>query len=370
MSTSSTSRRNSILIATAIAVALIVWIVSGLGLGMPDEGSAGDTNDERLMQVTVERSTAQTTTREITVSARTEPDRAIELKAETEGMIVAINAERGAIVRQGQTIVELDMRDRAARLAEADALIRQRELEYEAAERLRGQQFVSEAEIAGAYALLEAARASRARIALDIERTTIKAPFDGIVHDRLVEIGDYVSTGDSIAQIVDSDPLIVVGNINERNVSLLSVGGTGRARILDGDPQSGTVRYLAPVADESTRSFRIELAIPNADRRFRVGLSAELILGADQITAHTLPTSLLALADDGTIGVKIVERGDRVRFVPVEMLGATADGMLVTGLPDEADVISVGQGFVTDGQTIKAVRGQTELTRAPNERPY
>jgi multidrug efflux system membrane fusion protein len=365
------ARRNSILLAAAIAVGFTLWILSGLIDGSPDSEGDRPAAAAQTMHVTVRHSTARTTTRTITASARTEPDRAIELKAETEGRVVDIGAERGAIVAAGQSIVELDMRDRRARLAEAQALIRQRELEFEASERLLREQFISPAEQASREAELVAARAARERVELDIARTSIRAPFDAVVFDRLVEIGDYVAVGDVIAQLVDADPLIVVANINERDIGAVAVGDTGTARVLGGRPIEGEIRYLAPAAEESTRTFRLELAIPNPDFALRVGTSAELELGAEQITAHSLSPGLLTLADNGEIGVKIVDDADRVRFIPVEIAESVANAALVTGLPVEARIITQGQGFVADGQAVIADEEEASaLTQAQDERPY
>jgi multidrug efflux system membrane fusion protein len=354
MSANTSSRRNSILLAAAVAIALVVWLVSGLGREA-DVEVQHSTGGATAMRVTVQSSEAMSTTRMIVSSARTEADRWIELKAETEGRVVAIGVERGAAVAAGQTIVQLDLRDREAQLSETEALISQRELQYEAAERLREQQFMSAADIAGANAQLVGARAARDRIALDIEQTRITAPFAAVVFDRLVEIGDYVAVGDSIAQLVDVDPLIVVGDINERDIGALSVGDTGRARVLGGPEIEGRIRYLAPVAEESTRSFRVEMAIPNPDGSLRIGTSAELILSAEPIVAHELSSGLLTLADDGTVGVKIVDADNRVRFMPIEIAEATGGRALVTGLPADVRIITVGQGFVVDGQSVTPV---------------
>jgi multidrug efflux system membrane fusion protein len=308
------------------------------------------------MSVTVRTSVAQTLPRQVVASARTEPDRAVEVKAETDGRVVTIGVERGAFIREGSSIVELSMRDRAARLAETEALIRQRELEYEADVKLRDERFVSAADLAGSEAQLVAAK--------------IVAPFDGVIFDRMVEIGDYVGIGDPIAQIVDADPLIVVGNLNESDIGAFKVGASGTASILGGREIKGRVRYLAPVADESTRSFRIELAVPNPDRSLTVGTSANLILDAEEISAHVLSPALLSLADDGTVGVETVDSSNRVRFVPVELAGPVGDSVLVTGLPAEVRIITVGQGFVTDGQTVTAVDEGTAGTGRGDERTY
>lgn len=349
------SRRNSILIAAAIAIGLAIWLASGLGGISPNGDSEAQVPERSRTEVRFREFHASPQPRRIGVSARTEPDRAVELKGETEGRVVSIGAERGTFVAAGSLIVELDMRDRRARLAEAEALIRQRELEFEAAERLRADGFMSEAELAAAESLLVGAHAARERVALDIERTRITAPFDAIIYDRVVEVGDYISVGDPIAQLVDSDPLIVAGDVNQRDVVGLEVGGKGAARLIGSTEVQGTIRYLAPAADESTRSFRIELAIPNPDRKHRVGTSAELILGGEEIIAHTISSGLLQLDNAERIGVMTVDANERARFMPVELAGSSGNSVLVTGLPANVRIITVGQGFVTDGQAVTAV---------------
>ena len=371
MSTSAktSSRKSSILIAATVAVALVLWMLSGLGTGpaeAPPERSIGARAveaGERPMRVTVVRSTAGRIASVLDLSARTVPDRQVEIRAETEGRVVALGAERGQRIGAGDRIVRLDMRDRRARLDEAEALIEQARLQYEAALELEGQQFVSETQIAENRARLVSAEASRERIVLDIERTTIAAPFDGVLQERNVELGDYVQVGDRVASIVDSDPIIVVADVNEREVGDLEVGGTGRAE-LAGKWHTGRIRYLSPVASDSTRTFRVELAIPNPDYDIKAGMTAALAIDAGEINAHTLSAALLTLADDGTIGVKTVDEDNRVRFYPVELEGSTDDGVTVTGLPDVASIISVGQGFVVDGQMVEPVQGSASLSSA------
>jgi multidrug efflux system membrane fusion protein len=366
MSANSKTRRNSILIAAAVTIGLATWMLSGLGSRLPETPERAGDDGASAMRVAVRTSIARTLPRQIIASARTEPDRMVEIKAETDGRVVAIGAERGEFVDEGSAIVELSMRDRAARLAETEALIRQRELEYEAGVRLLTERFVSEAELAASEALLAAARSARERILLDIEYTKISAPFDGVIYDRSVEIGDYVGVGDPIAQIVDADPLIVVGNLNESDIGQIEVGAVGSATILGGRAIEGHVRYLSPIADESTRSFRVELAVANPDRNLTVGTSANLILAAEKISVHQLSPALLSLADDGTVGVETVDRSNRVRFLPVELAGPDGDSVLVTGLPAEVRIITVGHGFVSDGQTVTAVEEGSEA--APEQR--
>jgi multidrug efflux system membrane fusion protein len=375
-----TPRTTSILVAGGVALAVALWMLSGLfgeesaspttrASVRNGETRTGD-NPERRPRVVVLRSSARTVRREILVSARTEPNRQVELRAETDGAVVALGVERGANVESGQRIVSLDMRDRAARLEEAEALIVQTQLQYEAAERLRGQRFVSEAQIAEAKARLVGAEAAKQSILADIDYTTIEAPFDGVLQERSVEIGDYVQAGDTVAFVVDTDPMIVVGEVNEREVHSLGIGNPGTARLVDGTNVDGTIRYLAPVADESTRTFRVELAVPNPDGNLRAGMTSELKLSAEEISAHTLSASALALADDGTVGVKAVDAENRVRFHPVEIVSTSPEGISVTGLPRELAIISLGQGFVIEGQLVEAVSDPEAISQSDDARPY
>lgn len=367
----------SSLMAVALASAVAIWMLTGIGGDASEPSTGSDRSEARStsaggapssmpfdaldapadpgLRVAVEKSIAEPVVRDVVVSGRTEPNRIVEIKAETEGRVVEIGAERGVQVAEGERIVGLDVRDRDAQIAEAEALIAQRELQYEAAQRLQNQQLVSDVQIAEARAQLFSARAALERIRHDLTYTTIVAPFDGVLEDRAVELGDYVGIGDPVAQIVDNDPLIAVGEVNEREIVDLEVGSTGRAQFVNGEIFEGTVRYVSPVSDSSTRTFRIEIAIPNPEN-LPAGMTAEIRLPASEIEAHFLSPALLTLDDEGNIGVKTVDRNNKVRFYEVDIVRSASDGVWVTGLPDEVLIITVGQGFAAIGELVQPVR--------------
>jgi membrane fusion protein, multidrug efflux system len=363
-------RNYPVLLSWAIAIGVTLWMLSGLFGKDPEASVTGttETAEDAIVQVRVQEFTARETTREVLISGRTEPNRLIEVRAEAEGSVVAIGAERGEPVAEGAMLLTLDLRDRNAQLAEAAALVAQRELEFKAVQDLRGRNFTTDVQIADASAQLESARARHENIKLEIANTSIRAPFDAVLQDRNAEIGDFIRTGDTVAELVDLDPLIVVGEVNERQISELAVGSKGTAILVDGSEVSGEVRYLAAVADPATRSFQIELAVPNPDNAVRAGQTAELRLFADRIRVHTLSAALLTLADDGTVGVKVVDNDSRAKFYPVEIAGSSPEGMQVTGLPDKIRLITVGQGFVTEGQRVNAVTVSSPESAAAYER--
>ncbi len=371
----STKRKSSIYLASLIALVVALWMLSGLFSREEIELSSVLNNTpgsgiNNPMRVRVQELQMTQTIHEIVVSGKTEANRFIELRAETDGLVTELGIERGAKVDTGGFIGKLDIRDRQARLSQAEALVDQRQFEHDALQSLNSQQFTSEVQIAEALARLEGAKASRETIILEINQTTLSAPFAGVIQDRLIELGDFVRSGDVVAYLVDMDPLIITGDVNEQNIGDLKIGGTGFSHLVTGEDVSGLIRYISPVADDSTRTFRVELAVPNPDSSIRVGLTAELRLSSGTLNVHSLSPSLLTLADDGAVGVKTVDSNNRVKFYPVEIVDSSVDGILVTGLPDTIQLITVGQGFVVEGQIVEPVLESSLLDSSANERIY
>lgn len=359
----------SSLMALLVAIGVIAWMASG-SVTMPgsdspapttrsatlsDDTEAAGGNERASVRVGVQHSSAQSINRVVSVSGRTEPNRVVEIRGEAEGRVMSVNAERGTFVRAGEELARLDVRDREARRAQAQAQLEQHQIQFEAAQELLRQNLTSEVQIAEVRARLVSSEAALQDIELELQRTIIRAPFDGVLQERHIEVGDLVRIGDTIAEFVDTDPIVVVGNVNEREIGTLTGGHPGRAILADGSKVEGTVRYVAPVARAATRTFQVELAVPNPNLAVRAGITAELELATDEVYGHLLSPALLTLDDDGTIGVKIVDDGRRAKFVPVEILRSDAQGIWVAGLPASVDIIAIGQGFVVDGQIVEAV---------------
>jgi multidrug efflux system membrane fusion protein len=303
----------------------------------------------------VRTQTAELRAADIELRGRTEAVRAVELRAETRGTVDEIMVEEGAVVAADDVLLQLSQDDRLARLRQAKALLEQRQIEFDAASQLSTKGYRSDTAVAEARAQLEVAKADVAAMEIDIAYTTVHAPFDGVVDSRLAEIGDFLDVGDPIATIVDLDPILVVGQVSERDVGYIRVGAPGSARTVNGQSLEGRIRYISAVADESTRTFRVELEIPNPSRRVVQGLSAELRLPLAPLSAHLVSPAILALADDGTLGVKTVEEDGTVVFRPVTIVEDGPDGVWLAGLPERVTFITVGQEFVTDGQKVIGV---------------
>ena len=351
-------RHKSWFTSAGITVAIALWLASdhiGGGSKSYETEQNSDVTSAPLASVRVRHQIAEEITRNIIVNGRTAPARVVDLNAETDGRVVSVDAERGDRFDVGDVIVRLDERDRRARLAQAEATVKQRKLEFAARARLKGDSYVSEAQLQEAEALLETAKAELIRARLDIDYMVIRAPFDGALQERQVEVGDFVKLGDPVASIVDDRTLIVSASIAEYEAHFVLKGGPGSATLATGQIVSGTIRYIAPVAHEATRTFDVELEIDNTDGALRAGMTAELIIPAETIYAQKVSPSLLTLDDEGNLGVKIVNESGIVEFHIADVAMSSSEGVWIAGLPYSATIITVGQGFVSEGIVVDAI---------------
>ena len=346
--------------SAGIAVLVAVWLLSGQ-FSDDSEADSGEIaaaaplDNASKGRVRVRTQVAEEVTRTIVVNGKTAPARVVELSAETEGRIASIGAKRGANITAGTVIVRLDERDRSARLAEARAVVTQREVEYEARAKLKAESYVSEAQLQEGMALLEAARAELRRAELDLEYMVVRAPFDGAIQSRVAEVGDFLKVGDPIATFVDNRTIIVSASVSEFDAGAVKYGATAEAKLATGEKVTGKIRFISPVADEATRTFQVELEVDNSDGALRAGGTAELYIPAETIMAHRISPSLLTLDDAGNIGTKIIDDDGKVQFVVADIAQSSSNGVWVAGLPDSVTIITVGQGFVTTGSLVDAV---------------
>ena len=352
------ANRQSFLIAFLILVSLTAWMLSGRHT--QSGATANEVNEpviERVTEVSVRVRTLkpETVQKHVILHGTTEASRTVTVSAEIEGRIVEVLVERGATVAAGDVIARVDGRERDALLLEALAAVEQARLQHKATAELAAQNFQSETEVASALAALEGARANLQRVRVELSNTIVRAPFDGVVDKRPVEVGDYVAAGDPVAYILDADPMLVVGHVAQQKRRDIEVGTVGEIVLVTGENLTGRVRYVAAESDPQTRTFRVELEVDNQDGTLASGLTGEIRVPTKTYTAHFLPTSLLSLGEGDQLGVKAVNAQSMVEFHEVQIVRATPAGLWVAGLPDQVRVITVGHGFVRAGDKVITV---------------
>ena len=346
------------LIAALITLVLVLWMASGPSVAEQKSEIKAQipSHDEKQItaQVKVETRFGQHIHKTIELYGRTEPDRITTLKAEVRGKITQVLAKRGSKVSKGEIIAKIALNDLPAQLIRSQALLKQREVEYEGALKLNKQGYQGKVHLAQSFAALESVNAEVQRLELDIAHTVITAPFTGILNTRYVEVGDYVASGDDIAMIADLDPLIVRAHATEQQISQLSVGQQAKVSLLNGEQAQGELRYIASVGNDATNTFKIEVAIDNKNAALFAGLSSELNIDLAKMSAIKISPALLALDEQGNIGVKSV-KDSIVHFTPIQIIKSENDGIWLTGLGEQADIIVLGQGFVRAGDKVEAI---------------
>lgn len=357
---------------------------------------------EDVVRVVALASTAQQVESAVVLRGRTEAARQVTAAAETSGLVVSAPLRKGAFVNTGDRLCQLDPGTRAAllaetrarlaeaqgrvpeaqaALAEAEARVAEATINVNVAHKLSEDGFASETRVVSAEAVAEAAaagvqraksgvvsaqagiQAAEAAVAgseREIERLTIKAPFAGLLETDTAELGTLMQPGAPCATILQLDPIKLVGFVPEADVDKIAVGAMAGARMTNGTELAGRVSFLSRSADDTTRTFRVEIQVPNADLAVGDGQTVEIFVASDGRSAHLIPQSALTLNDDGILGVRTITADNTALFLPVALLRDTAQGVWVTDLPEMVNIITIGQEFVIDGVLVRPTYSEAE----------
>lgn len=308
-----------------------------------------------VLRVSVARVASQDIESGVVLRGRTQAPREVEVRAETSGLVISQPRPRGSSVVAGDSMCELDPGTRRASLAEAEARLAEAEINFTAATRLTEGGFASQTRVASADAARRGALAAVEAAQAELNRLTIRAPFDGILESDTAELGSLLTPGSLCGKVTQLDPMLFVGYASEAQIDQISSGALAGARLPNGTEVLGRVGFVSRMADAATRTFRVEVTVPNTDLSLRVGQSADILIAAQSQRGALVPVSALTLDDTGRLGLRVVDENSVVGFAPVTILRDSAQGVWVQGLPDPADVIVVGQEFVTQGVTVEAV---------------
>lgn len=352
---------------------------------------------KKTISVVVVKSAAKTIDSAVVLRGETAAARSVEVRAETSGQIVNEPLKKGKIISQGQILCSLDPGTRQARLAdavaglaeararvpetqakldEAKARLTEAKINFNAATKLSEGGYASETRVASAKASVRAAEAgiasanagfdstrskiqsAEASVAIaekEIDRIALKAPFAGILETDTAELGTLLQPGALCAKIIQLNPIKFVGFASEKELNRLNKGSAATARLISGKEIQGKVTFISRSADQTTRTFRIEIEAENADLSISKGQTSEILIESDGTKAHLLPQSALTLNDNGALGVRTVDNASKVVFFETEIIRDTMEGVWLKGLPEESNVIIIGQEYVTDGVEVQQI---------------
>ncbi|QDL92373.1 efflux RND transporter periplasmic adaptor subunit [Paroceanicella profunda] len=363
-----------LLTALLVALAFGLWIF-GLGAGPAETAQnlpppADAAPKDQPVSVVVRRSQAESVRDVIILRGRTEAFRKVEVMAETSGRVISRPLRSGAQVAEGDSLCRIDPGERQAALEEAQARLEDARIRNDAATKL-GDYAAETTRLAARAALNSAVYAVRTA-ELELQRLDIRAPFDGLLETDTAELGSLLQPGALCATVIALDPIKLVGFVPESRVGRLHAGAPAGARLIDGREVTGTITFLSRSADETTRTFRVEITVPNPRWEIRDGLTAEIGIPLAPRQGHLLPQRVLTLDDRGRMGVRVAEDGV-ARFVPVTVIRDAPEGLWLDGLPATAEVIITGQEYVSDGRALdvsyEAAAGGPDAAAAPAPGP-
>jgi multidrug efflux system membrane fusion protein len=366
----------SIGIALGVCVALVLWM--GAGMYMKDNAELSDdlANDNDMLSVIDNRvlvevtdMQAQEITSYILSNGSATPDREVVLRAETTGQIDRILVEEGAFVDEGSVIMQLKMDDRAIREEQAIINLQEKQRLYEATANLNKQNFASSTEVDNAFTQFKLAEVEVLNVSsLKLRRLSSGLHLVAIIEENILDVGEYVGIGNELIKLVDNDPLVVNAYISQNDIEYLALGVEVKLELVNGRKRTGQVRFISPRANEATRTFRVEIAVPNSEG-LRAGSSVTARIPREQVKAHYLSAGLLTLNEEGDIGIKTVNLEGLVEFYPATIELSDANGMWISGLPEFARVITSGQGFAQIGEAVRIVVADSASNDASEEPP-
>ena len=352
---------------------------------------------KKVISVVVVESSAKTIDSAVVLRGETAAARLVEVRSETSGQVINEPLKKGATISQGQVLCRLDPGTRQATLAdavaglaeararvpetqakldEAKARLAEAKINFNAANKLSEGGYASETRVASAEAAVRAAEASiasatagfdstrskiqsaEASVAIankEIERISLTAPFDGILETDTAELGTLLQPGALCAKIIQLNPIKFVGFVPETELGRIIKGSNATAKLINGQGIQGTVTFVSRSADQTTRTFRVEIEADNADLSISKGQTAEISIASDGTQAHLLPQSALTLDDSGALGVRTVDEKSQVLFFETDLIRDTMKGVWLKGLPEKTNVIVLGQEYVTDGVEVQQV---------------
>jgi len=361
-----------------------------------------NTDDNELNKVEVKNFTFNQIDQSIELQGQTTHNKKIDVKSQTTGNIVEINFNRGDKVLKDDDLIkisienrlellnsskkdlerlkkELDLNEKNKKnlLTQNKELIKLYEIEYASAKQLIDKGLSSKSKLSLASFNLANAKADQEdiiikyesqlsniesqianvksqlkNIELDIGNTSISAPFDGIISEKMIEVSEFITPGNILFTIIDLNPIKVQGYLSEFDVNKVQVGTKAIIENSNGIKKTGKISFISPSAETSTRTFEITIDANNSDLSFKSGITTKITIAGSELKAHKIPPSILTLLDDGTVGVKALNKDNKVIFYPTTTVKDTIDGMWVSGLPDVVSLIVTGQEYVNIGDII------------------
>ena len=282
----------NIRISLYISIPIVLWMLSGI---LKNDLSELPNKTSDLFNVQTFLSYAEEYQPFIKLKATTKSEKRINVKAKTSGEVVNIGAIQGSYVEKDKVLCSLGV--------------------------------------------------------VELNRTEVKAPFSGYI-EEIVKPGNFLERGQVCATIIQLDPISLIAGVPEYDINKVQVNQNVYVELVTGQQIIGKLTFVSKSASPDTRTFSVESQISNNDGSIKDGLTAEISIEIDKVKAHKISPSILLLNDEGKLGIRYVKNSKFAQFIEVTILEDSEEGLWVTDIPEEIEIIIQGQGFVEDDQEV------------------
>lgn len=343
-------------LTTSVGLAALLAVTAGCGNQTDASTTPPSQPAERIAQVKVVELAPRAVVDRISLPADLLPLHRATLAAEVGGAVESVKAQLGQAVGKGQLLATIDERSFAQAVAEAEAWLRQAELQFERAQNLFERKAITKAQLLDAVTNRDVALARIASARLQLDKSQLRAPWSGRIAERHVEAGAYVAPGSPLFELVDASRVKVRALARAADVPFLTRGSEVSVTLdaFPGEIFVAKLERLGAELDASSRTLAVEAELANPDGRLRPGMLARLEVPRREL-ADALLVPLAALVDLGDAkAVWLVEDGRAVRR-NVLLGPAVGEDVVVEGLAAGARVIIEGQHVVGEGQKVEEV---------------
>ena len=344
-------------LAALIALAVVLWMASDNLLPGPpqevlDKIKATQTEKkEKTFIVSAVEVKNDNTDIVVRASGVTEPIYTISVIARRSGIVTDILVTEGMNVKKGQIIARLDRENLDVDLEAAISAEKSAQQSFDIAEKL-GKNYASNLELVQSEAALKQAKAQVAGIKQQIEYTKLKAQKSGILEELFLETGQLIQKDRSVFTIMGMEKMKLIAPVPQTQIGKISLNDNVVVTIPGIEEKIGKVKRIASAANQATRTFDVEVEIENEDGSVRAGMSSEVSIVIDQAKAFSVSPAHLAISEDGSLRVKIVNDQNVVSIVDVKLIRASGNMAYVSGLNDGDLMLTTGQAFVSAGEKI------------------
>lgn len=350
----------------------LTLLASGLALGLAgcggDAAQAKETAKDTTPAIPVETATAQRAEVAATYSGTTTLEAAEEatVVAKVGGTVAQIYAEEGRQVRAGDALAQLDDTELRYDAEEAEANYEKKQQEFTRSQALYDRHLISTDAFDSVKYDLAVLKATYDIAKLNLDRTRIRSPIDGVVAKRLIKVGNTLTPNQAVYVVTDFNPLLAVLYVPENALARIRPGqpATLSADALGGQSFMGRVARLAPVVDPQTGTFKVTVEVNRAERGLAPGMFSRVNITYDvHKDALTVPRAAI-ITEDGESAVYVVSGGTAHR-VPVSLGYADGDKVEITrGLKNGDSVVTLGQNSLKDGTKVAVVNSSPQKATA------